>query len=39
MKRGVKIGADVPYCLLRGTALEGIGEKLTPFPLCRSAGC
>ncbi len=30
MERGVKIGADVPYCLLRGTALaEGIGEKLT----------
>lgn len=33
MKRGVKIGADVPYCILRGTALsEGIGEKLTPLP-------
>ena len=33
MERGVKIGADVPYCLLRGTALsEGIGEKLTPLP-------
>lgn len=31
MDRGVKIGADVPYCLMRGTALaEGIGEKLTP---------
>ncbi len=31
MERGVKIGADVPYCILRGTALaEGIGEKLTP---------
>ncbi len=30
MERGVKIGADVPYCLMRGTALaEGIGEKLT----------
>jgi len=30
MKRGVQIGADVPYCLMRGTALaEGIGEKLT----------
>lgn len=26
----VKIGADVPYCLMGGTALaEGIGEKLT----------
>lgn len=33
MKRGVKIGADVPYCIMRGTALsEGIGEKLTPLP-------
>lgn len=31
MERGVKIGADVPYCIMRGTALaEGIGEKLTP---------
>ena len=28
---GVKIGADVPYCIMGGTALaEGIGEKLTP---------
>ena len=33
MERGVKIGADVPYCIMRGTALaEGIGEKLTPLP-------
>ena len=33
MERGVKIGADVPYCILRGTALaEGIGEKLTALP-------
>lgn len=31
MEIGVKIGADVPYCIMRGTALsEGIGEKLTP---------
>ena len=30
MKRAVKIGADVPYCIMGGTALsEGIGEKLT----------
>lgn len=30
---GVKIGADVPYCLQLGTALsEGIGEVLTPLP-------
>ena len=28
MDRAVKIGADVPYCIMRGTALaEGIGEK------------
>ena len=34
MERGVKIGADVPFCILGGTALaEGIGEKLTPLPL------
>lgn len=33
MQRGVAIGADVPYCVMRGTALaEGIGEKLTPLP-------
>lgn len=33
MKRGVSIGADVPYCIMRGTALaEGIGEVLTPLP-------
>ncbi len=32
-KRGVKIGADVPYCIMRGTALaEGIGDVLTPLP-------
>ena len=30
MERGVKIGADVPFCIMQGTALsEGIGEKLT----------
>lgn len=33
MERGVKLGADVPYCVMRGTALsEGIGEVLTPLP-------
>ena len=33
MERGVAIGADVPYCIMRGTALaEGIGEKLTQLP-------
>lgn len=30
---GVRIGADVPYCIMGGTALaEGIGELLTPLP-------
>jgi 4-diphosphocytidyl-2-C-methyl-D-erythritol kinase len=33
MERGLLLGADVPYCLMRGTALaEGIGEKLTRLP-------
>lgn len=33
MERGVKLGADVPYCIMRGTVLaEGIGEILTPLP-------
>lgn len=31
MERGVKIGADIPFCIMRGTVLaEGIGEILTP---------
>ncbi len=31
MELGKTIGADVPYCIMGGTALaEGIGEKLTP---------
>lgn len=30
MEIGLEIGADVPYCIMGGTALaEGIGEKLT----------
>jgi 4-diphosphocytidyl-2-C-methyl-D-erythritol kinase len=33
MEYGVRLGADVPYCIMRGTALsEGIGEILTPLP-------
>ena len=33
MKRAVGTGADVPYCIMRGTALaEGIGEKLNQLP-------
>ncbi len=39
MKRGVRMGADIPYCIMRGTALsEGIGEILTPLrpmPECK----
>lgn len=38
MERGVRYGADVPYCIQKGTArAKGIGEKLTalePFPAC-----
>ena len=40
MALGVKLGADEPYCLLRGTALsEGIGEILTPLPSCYNFHC
>ncbi len=35
---GVKLGADVPYCITGGTALaEGIGDILTPLPSPPSA--
>ena len=35
MELGVRIGADVPYCVMGGTCLaEGIGEILTPLPAC-----
>ena len=38
MKRGVKIGADVPFCIMGGCAVsEGIGEVLTPIPSMK--GC
>lgn len=31
MERAVKLGADIPYCIMQGTALsEGIGDILTP---------
>lgn len=31
MELGKTIGADIPFCIMRGTVLaEGIGEKLTP---------
>lgn len=33
MAEAVSLGADIPFCILGGTALaEGIGEKLTPLP-------
>lgn len=33
--QGMKLGADVPYCIMRGTYLaEGIGEVLTELPQC-----
>ena len=33
MERGLTLGADVPYCIMRGTVLaEGIGEKLSRLP-------
>ncbi len=32
-QRGLRLGADIPYCIMRGTALaEGIGERLTRLP-------
>lgn len=32
-RRGVRLGADIPYCIIGGTMLaEGIGEALTPLP-------
>ncbi len=42
-KLGARIGSDVPYCVLGGTALaEGRGERLTPFsplPPCWAVVC
>lgn len=33
IKRGTPLGADIPFCILKGTSLsEGIGEKLTRIP-------
>jgi len=37
---GVKLGADVPYCIQLGTALsEGIGEQLTALPAAPAMYC
>jgi len=39
-KLGVKLGADVPYCLMLGTALaEGIGEVLSELPPAPALYC
>ena len=39
MEYGLRLGADVPFCIMRGTALsEGIGEILTPLPAPPSCG-
>lgn len=36
MEIGVKLGADVPFCIMGGCAMgEGIGEILTPLPTLR----
>ncbi len=33
LRRGAVLGADVPFCILRGTVLaEGIGDQLTQLP-------
>lgn len=35
MEIGLSLGADVPFCIMKGTALaEGIGEDLTPITPC-----
>ena len=35
MDLGFKLGSDVPFCVMEGTALaEGLGEKLTPLEPC-----
>ena len=37
---GLKVGADVPYCIIGGTALaEGIGERLTPLRPIKNIWC
>jgi 4-diphosphocytidyl-2-C-methyl-D-erythritol kinase len=36
MELAVTVGADVPYCIMGGTALsEGIGEVLTKYRMLR----
>lgn len=40
MKIGVRVGADVPFCILQSTALaEGIGEVLTPLSPLEDVWC
>jgi 4-diphosphocytidyl-2-C-methyl-D-erythritol kinase len=38
MEQALRLGADIPFCVLGGTALaEGIGERLKPLPAPPSA--
>ena len=40
LKIGVKLGADIPFCIMGGCAVaEGIGEKLTPLPMPPKLHC
>lgn len=40
MDIGLRLGADVPYCISGGTALaEGIGERLTPIEPIKETWC
>lgn len=40
LDEGLKVGADVPYCIMGGTALaEGIGERLTPLRPLKKTWC
>lgn len=40
LELGLKVGADVPYCIMGGTALaEGIGERLTPLRPLKQTWC
>ena len=40
LELGLRVGADVPYCIMGGTVLaEGIGEKLTPLKPLKNTWC
>jgi len=39
MELGARLGSDIPFCLLGGTALvKGRGEKVQPLPACPDMG-